>query len=358
MPESSPTRLLEQLAKKKPIPAIVLMGTDPYLRDLCRNAIIQAYVPDAVRDWALARVTVQGTDWSEVFQRAETLPMLAQMQVVIVEGAETIEAKKSSDEDDSGDSGENDDPRKETLKAFSAYLDSPAPFTILLLEVPKLDKRQRLYKILTEKAVLVELTLGDQAAAFVSQMARELGAEIDRDAAALLTEITNSEPALIRTELQKLSLYVQGRNRITLADIKELVPNARKNTVWELADMIAANRQKDAFQFLENLLREGEQPIAMVGALAWRYRMLIQARDLPPGTRGFPLKKALNIWDDDRKAEDTFRTLQRIPKEKLQAGLVALAEADSQLKSSNPDKRSTMEFLIARLSSASTAATR
>ena len=181
MPETTPTQLLERLAQGKPIPAIVLMGTDPYLRDMCRNGIIQAYVPDAVRDWALARISVQGGDWSELFQRAETLPMLAQLQVVIIDGAETIEVKKRDDDDaaDADESDDADDPRKETLQAFSAYLDKPAPFTILLFEVPKLDKRQRLYKILNEKALIVELSIGDQAPQFAAQMAKELGAEIE-----------------------------------------------------------------------------------------------------------------------------------------------------------------------------------
>src|SRR5271156_3737452 len=232
MPETTPTQLLERLAQGKPIPAIVLMGTDPYLRDMCRNGIIQAYVPDAVRDWALARISVQGGDWSEVFQRAETMPMLAQLQVIIIDGAETIEVKRRGDDDDEEDvenSDDDGDPRKQTLKALSTYLDSPAPFTILLFEVSKLDKRQRLYKILNEKALIVELSIGDQVAPFVAQMAKEFGAQIDSDAATLLAESVNSEPALIRLELQKLSLYVQDKRRITLADVKELVPNARKN---------------------------------------------------------------------------------------------------------------------------------
>jgi DNA polymerase-3 subunit delta len=360
MPESSPTQLIERLAKGKPIPAIVLMGTDPYLRDMCRNGIIQAYVPDAVRDWALARIIVQGGDWGEVFQRAETLPMLAQLQVVIIDGAETIEVKKR-DDDESGeadDSDDGDDPRKETLRAFSAYLDSPAPFTILLFEVPKLDKRQRLYKILNDKALIVELTIGDQAAAFVAQMAKELGAEIEPAAATLLAEITNREPALMRMELQKLSLYAQGRGRVTIADVKELVPNARKNTVWELADMIATRRRDHALQFLDNLLREGEEPVALVGVLAWMYRKLIEARDLPAGMRGFQAARPLGMRPDT--AEAAIRNAHRMSKENLLAGLVALAETDSQLKSSNPNKRATMEFLIARLTSnvnpASTAA--
>ena len=356
MPESSPTQLLERIQKGKPIPAIVLLGTDPYLRDLCRNGIIQAYVPDAVRDWALARVSVQGGDWSEVFQRAQTLPMLAQMQVVIIDGAETIEVKKRDDDDagEAEDSGDADDPRKETLAAFSAYLDSPAPFTILLFEVPKLDKRQRLYKILNEKALIVELTIGDQAPQFAAQMAKELGAEIEPAAATLLADITNREPALMRMELQKLALYVQGCGKITTAAVKELVPNARKNTVWELADMIATRRRDHALQFLDNLLREGEEPVALVGVLSWMYRKLIEARDLPPTMRGFQAARPLGMRPDS--AEAAIRNAHRMSKENLRAGLIALAETDSQLKSSNPDKRATMEFLIARLTSTAAAA--
>jgi DNA polymerase III subunit delta len=351
MPDSSPTQLIESLKKGKAIPAIVLMGTDPYLRDMCRNKVIESYVPDGVRDWALARISVQGADWSEVFQRAQTLPMLAQLQVIIVDGADTIEVKKKDGDDspDAEDSGDSDDPRKETLQAFSAYLDSPAPFTILLFEVPKLDKRQRLYKILNEKALIVELTIGDQAAAFVGQMAKELGAEIDPAAATLLAEITNREPALMRLELQKLALYVEGRGRVTVADVKALVPNARKNTVWELADMIATRRRNDALQFLDNLMREGEEPVALVGVLSWMYRKLIEARDLPAGTGGFQAARPLGMRPE--AAEAAVRNAHRMTKGNLLAGLVALAETDSQLKSSNPDKRATMEFLIARLTS-------
>src|ERR1700677_3345633 len=340
MPETTATQLLERLAQGKPIPAIVLLGTDPYLRDLCRNGIIQAYVPDAVRDWALARISVQGGDWSELFQRAETLPMLAQLQVVIIDGAETIEVKKRDDDDaaDADESDDADDPRKETLQAFS----------------PKLDKRQRLYKILNEKALIVELTIGDQAPQFAAQMARELGAEIEPAAATLLADITNREPALMRMELQKLSLYVQGRGKITAAAVKELVPNARKNTVWELADMIATRRRDHALQFLDNLLREGEEPVALVGVLSWMYRKLIEARDLPATMRGFQAARPLGMRPDS--AEAAIRNAHRMSKENLRAGLVALAETDSQLKSSNPDKRATMEFLIARLTSTATSA--
>jgi DNA polymerase III delta subunit len=55
-------------------------------------------------------------------------------------------------------------------------------------------------------------------------------------------------------------------------------------------------------------------------------------------------------------AEAALRNAHRIPKSDLLRGLVALAEADSQLKSSNPDPRAYMEFLLARLISTESSA--
>jgi DNA polymerase III subunit delta len=348
MPELSPDKLLERLAKGKPVAAIVLEGTDPYLRDMCRAKIIDAYVPEPMRDWALGRVSLRGSDWSELFQRAETMPMLAPCQVVLIDGAESIQSRAKDGADSADGDDDNDDPRKDTLKALAEYLAKPAPFTVLVFEVPKLDHRQRLYKVLAESAVIVELTLGNESAgALAEQMAKELGAEIERPAANLLAEIVNSEPARIRVEMQKLAAYVEGRGRITSADVEELVPKARKNTVWQLADMLATRRRADAFAFLENLLREGEEPIGLVGVLAWMYRKLIEARDLPAGMNGFQAARPLGMRPE--AAEAAVRNAHRIPQKDLVAGLLALAEADSQLKSSNPNPRALMEFLIARL---------
>jgi DNA polymerase-3 subunit delta len=356
MPELSPDRLIERLRKGKPISAIILEGTDPYLREMCRNQIIDTYVPEPMREWALSRTSLRGGDWSELFQRAETMPMLAPCQVILVDGAESIQSRiKDGDEAAEDDDDDGEDPRKDTLRAFAEYLKNPPPFTVLVFEVPKLDHRQRLYKILAENAVIAELTLGSESAASLGvQMAEELGAEIDRPAANLLAEIVNSEPARIRIEIQKLTSYVGVRGRITSAAVEELVPNARKNTVWQLAEMLATGRRADALQFLENLLREGEQPIALVGVLAWMYRKLIEARDLPAGMNGFQAARPLGMRVD--AAQAAVRNAHRMHKRDLLAGLSALAEADSRLKSSNPNPKALMEFLIAKLTGSATSA--
>ena len=52
----SPEKLIERLASGKPVAAVVLLGTDHYLREMCRNKIIEACVPESARDWAVARL--------------------------------------------------------------------------------------------------------------------------------------------------------------------------------------------------------------------------------------------------------------------------------------------------------------
>jgi DNA polymerase-3 subunit delta len=328
-------KLIASLTQGKPVPAIVLLGTDSYLREMCRARILDACVPEAARAWAVARLSARETGWDDILQRAQMLPMLSPRQVIIVDGAESVEKL-------------GDKARDEILEALGKYLDSPAPFTTLLLEAGALDGRQRFSKLLQEKATVVPLTIGgESAAALAVQMAKDLGVEIDREAAVLLAEILNGEPARIRIELEKLATYAQGRGRITSADVEALVVSARRNTVWQLTEMLASRRRQNALAFLDNLLREGEQPAGIVGALAWTYRKLIEARALPAHTPGFQAARQLGMRPD--AAEAALRQAHLIPKQELLASLIALAEADSQLKSANPNPRALMEFLFARL---------
>jgi len=330
-------KLAERLAHGKHVPAIVLRGSDPYLRDLCRAKIIEACIPEGARDWAIARMSARETGWDEILQRAQMLPMLAPRQVIFVEDADSVERL-------------GDEARDRIIDALGRYLASPAPFTVLVIEAEALDGRQKFAKLLAEEAIVVELTIGaESAAALASQMAKDLGVEIDRNAAALLADAVNGEPGRMQIELEKIASYVQGRGRITVSDVEELVVPARKNTVWQFAEMITSGKRDAALAFLDNLLREGEQPAGLIGVLAWAYRQLIEVRELPPGTNSYQIAAKLRIRD--RAVDDVLRIARRIPKAQLLAGLVALAEADSALKSSNPDPRAAMEFLIARLTS-------
>jgi DNA polymerase III delta subunit len=98
------------------------------------------------------------------------------------------------------------------------------------------------------------------------------------------------------------------------------------------------------------LLREGEQPVQIVGAMAWMCRKLLEAQDLPAQTSKFQAAGRLQMRPP--MAELALRESRRIPKQQLLEGLAALYEADSRLKSSAPNPRAILEFLMARFAAA------
>jgi len=340
MPQATLENLLRRIAQGKPIPALVLVGSDPYLSDSCRAAIIEKFVPAGAREWAVSKIAASSSGLSELLERARIMPMLSPVQILILQDAEDLERG-------------GDESAEKTADELSAYLADPSPFTIVIFQAASLDKRRKLYKTLAEKALMVELTTGGaNVAALAVEMAREFGAEIEPQAAAELAEAVNGEIAKLRLELEKLSLFAAGR-RIEVADVEALVLSARKFTVWNLAEVLATRDRRAAMEYLDGALRAGEQPQQIVGALGWMYRKLIEARELSPATNQFQAARELGTRPET--AAIALAQSKKIPRETLLAGMIELAEADSELKSGRPNPRAILEFLIARLTSENSA---
>lgn len=343
MASVSPQQLLTLLAKGKPVPGILLLGGESYLRELCRKRIIDTYVAEGMRDWGITRFSAEHDDISAVVGQAQTRPMLAPQQVILVSDVDAWERREEA-------------ARDAQVKELAKYLDDPAPFSVIVFETVELDQRMRLAKTFQDKTVTVSVELAKEsaeraklAAPLAFEMARELGAELDRDAGEELAEILNGELASIHTELEKLAAYVGERRKITRADVELLVVSTQKYNVWQLADMLAERKASQALEFLDALLREGEPLPQMLGALAWMYRKLLEAQELPANVNGWQAAGKLKMRAS--AAEQAVRQSRKFPKAQLTKGLAALYEADSRLKSGGKSQRAVMEFLVAQLAS-------
>ena len=341
MARISANALLSRLGKGKPIPAILLLGEEPYLRDSCRALLLERYVPDAARPWAVSRYSADRGDTQAALEQAQTMAMLSPVQVVFLEDAEAIESLGEKSRDDA-------------VERVSAYLKDPAPFTVLVIEAVQLDQRMRWGKLLTEKALVVECGLGENlderqaaAVALARAMAKEQGIEFEPGAAEDLAEFVAADLMRLRAEIDKLATFAAGRKQVRREDIRALVVSEKTTTVWELADMLASGQGKKALGFLDRLLREGEQPLQMLGAITWMYRKLIEASELSGVTNGWQAARALGMRPE--QAVLALESARRIPKARLLAGLGALRRADDRLKSGREDARAVMEFLVTEL---------
>lgn len=334
MADFSLEQLQEKLESGQAVAAVLLLGRDAFLRDTLRALLLEKIVPEAARAWAVARHSAKDGSVDDILRNAQSRPMLASRQLVFVEDADAWERL-------------GEDAREELVEALEKYFDDPAPFTTLVFEAEHLDARMKLCKLLMEEAVVVPLTLGEGSGApFVLQMARELGTELDAACAEQLLDLVNNDLARARTELEKLTTYA-GKRGITAEDIDALVISSKKYDVWQLANILAQRKRDRAMVFLDNLLRNGEQPPALVGAMAWMYRKLLEAQELPTHTQSWQAARQLNMRGE--AAEQAIRQSRKIPRRQLLDGLAALGEADSRLKKGKIDQRAVMEFLVARL---------
>ncbi len=73
MAKLSTDEFLERLQKGKPVPAVLLLGDEPYLRDECRKQLIEKYVLEAARTWAISRFSADNGETQAAVDQAQTL---------------------------------------------------------------------------------------------------------------------------------------------------------------------------------------------------------------------------------------------------------------------------------------------
>src|SRR3984893_17684927 len=331
------------MEKGKLIPALLLLGEERYLRDICRLQLIEKFIPEGARTWAVSRYSADRGETQNAIEQAQTLPMLSSQQVVFLEDVEKIEKL-----------GEKN--RDAAFEQLEAYLDNPAPFTVLVLEATALDQRMKLARLLAEKTLVVEVGLGDNpnerqaaAATLARALAKEQNLAFENGAAEDLAEFVAADLMRLKTEIEKLATYVAEKKLIGRADLSALVISEETTAVWELADMLASRQSKKAQEFLDRLLRDGEAPLEMLGAITWMYRKVMEASELKGITNGWQAARSLSMRPE--QAEMAGQSGRKISKARLLGGLRALQRADDRLKGGK-DARAVLEFLVSELTPA------
>lgn len=307
----------------------LIVGEDSYLRSLLREEIVSARVPPEAREAAVTSYSLADTPLEEVLARALVRPLFCPCQVLVVTEADRL--------------GE------EQVARLEEYWKAPTDFTVLIFEAPALDRRTRAARLLLERCQVhtADSPADSEAVEAALDFAREAGVKMRREVAEELVFVLGTDQGRLRSELQKLASYAGRDPEVTSDAVAAVVSPARKFRVFELADLIAEGRRAEALQRLRRLLETGENPVGVVGLLAWLYRQLLQARALPAGGSAWKASEALRA--PRARAETLVRRARQFRPEELRGAFAALLEADVALKSSPPDPVAVVEALLVRL---------
>ena len=295
--------LRKQLASGDLGPLYLLVGDD----DAEKSAVAGEFadtVDEGLRAFNVERFYGGETKVDDLFDAANTLPMMVPRRIVVVLEAEKLLIPKRESKAADAD--------QERLEEFVA---APPAHASVVLVCGALDLRRRLVKRLLNEAQVVNCgTIESPADADLWVKARAARDKVTIDPAAVRTLVsrTGLDIVRLRAGLERVALYAMGQPAITADDVREAVPAAPEaQEDFGIANAIRRNDAGEALKELRLALDAGMIPVMVMGQLR------IAA--------------------------------ERLPAARLNAGMDAILRTDVALKSSGGDPRILLERLAVEL---------
>ena len=355
---ASADRFLSEIASPATLrPGYVLLGDEAFLYQRCRLGVLAALAPPEHRDFSLSDLDLADTSIFDVLDRAQTPSLMAPFQVIFVRNLKALYWRGS---------------KKEEFAAIDAYFRSPNPGAVLLfvadhLRIPtdlrKMDyqdkeRYDRIRETLGDCCGFVELARVDEndAIKWCLAAAEARGIRFDPDAARELVDALGADMMMVSSELEKLCLFVAGREaRITLGDVETMVLAAKQRTLYELTDAISQRDRTRALLLLHGLLNasDGGEDAAIghlyMLARTFRQMLIILEKNVRDSRAIWAV-----LWQGFRMppfaAEDLIRQARRYKsRRELTRALRLVARADLELRSSPANKLLVLERLVLAL---------
>ena len=314
MATSPPAAVLKQIAASSPDPIYLILGADEIEKSALAHEF-EALVEEELRPFNIERIHAGDVSSGDTFaaavgsvvSAARTLPMMAPRRVVLVLRAEALLVPKRES-----------DAATRALDELEALLKRPEPQTTLVLVAAAVDRRSRMFKLLSKQATIVECgVLYDvsDAERWIKARVGAGGGAIEPAAARLLAQRGGTDVTRLRNDVDRLLLYALGQKTVTLDDVRQIVGPEALQDDWAMTNAIEAGDGGTALRQLALILDAGAAPEKVLGQLGWLVRSKFPA--LAPGS--------------------------------LKAAIDAVFRTDVDLKSSGGDSRILLERLVAEL---------
>ena len=346
-------RLLREVATDARRAGYVLLGHEAFLQQQCRRGMIEALIDPQFRDFCVADVDLSEATVFDAIDQASTPSLMAPFQIIFVRNVRLLYQRGA---------------KKEEFAAIQKYLRLPNPQALLVfvadhLHIPSdvrrmdmqdKDRYERIRETLGDDCGIVELSQPEDADVmrWAVQTAVKGGVALQPDAARELVDALHGDLMRIASELEKLTLFVDRKKQVTLADVERMVVSAKQRSLYELTDAISSHDAARALLLLQGLLNASESgedgAIGHLHMLARTFRqMLVILEKNVRDSRG--IWQAL--WPGFRvppfAVDELIRQARRYKTRRdLMQMLARIARADLEIRSSPPDKSLVLERMV------------
>lgn len=322
---------------------LVVFGEETYLRE--------QWIHDAVEAWrtqwtnmgytvSVERYDLSVSDFTAVIEHIRSFNLFSSHMIVIADEALFLTSQMKG----------ADNARRALQEVLEGgVLDSDTVRLILHIPDGKLDARTTVYKLLQKHARLLEAKplKGKERERWIQE---ELAARritlSPQDMEALLYLLPTDLLSISHT-FDVLALYAEQNGYKTLrrGDLEAMIPPTFSATVFRLIDTGLEGKAEETFLTLQDLLRQGEEPIKLLSMLMRHLRQLAMIIALAEqGTDAKTIAQTLGVHPFVVQ-----KGLLHLGKWSVEAlrGLFNLATSlDVSVKSGEIDKEKALEFLL------------
>ncbi len=268
------------------------------------DEFVKKYGPDTV-----VRMEGKGLTVRDLLDEVGVMPFLAEKRLVIVDGVPKA--------------------TKEEMTALEAAVH---PSTILLFADPAPDKRlggvKQLMEIAATKAF--PAVRGPKLMQWLSAEAARLGVTFERGAAESMVERLGDDQEALASELEKLSVGVQGR-AVTLDDVDVHTIPTDEGVVWTMTDLISAGKKKEALAYARRLLERGSDAYGLWAILLSMLKNVVAVRAaLDDGLSGKDIAERTGVHPFALRSVQPYAA--KCSREELVRAVAWTVEADVRLK--------------------------
>ena len=267
MPKISAEKLKEELSKGKRAPIYLLTGEDVFRKNLVIKQLKELVNPDEF-NYLRCEATTDGL--SEALAQANTAPVFSEARFIVVTDLDKV--RKDS---------------KLLREGLQRYLSSPLPTTTLVLthnDAKKIKTEKLWLELCADNGRVVNFDelKGEELNMWVRSQLEEKGLKGTFDSIDLLCQTVGSELTALSSEIEKLSLYTWDRadKTITPQDVLACVGFSKEQNPFELANLITAQRKKEAMALIDKLVDDGEKPIAILNKMTYPIVKMARIRRL------------------------------------------------------------------------------
>jgi len=348
-------RFVADVQARKLAPGYVFIGDEAFFRKRCRDAVLQTLIPDDVRELSVYDMDLSEVELQQVLDRARTPSLMAPFQVFFIRGVKNLYTRGKHDDEFAAIAYYFKNPNPDALVVFVAdHVSIPAD--VRRMDLQDKDRYERIRETLGEHCAVLEFARVDEgdAVKWAVETSNTDGVKLESDAARELVDSLGGDMMMVANELEKLTLFVGDKKRITLGDVETMVLAAKQRSFYELTDAISARDRARALTVLDAILNTGDGDEAAIGHLymlsrTFRQMLVIFERNVRDSRA---LWQAL--WQGFRvppfAAEDIIRQARRYKsRRELTSAIRRIARADLALRSNPVSKRLVLENLVLEL---------